>query len=79
MYCFHSGTLGQPSARANYMFFDHDRIWMHYGASTTERHTHKIKGVDWALLSVGCSYLLFIHQGLRYILMSAGLPINIWH
>jgi len=40
---FRTGALGQPSARANYMLFDHDRIWMHYGASTTERRTHKNK------------------------------------
>jgi len=34
----------------------------------------KIKGVDWALLSVGRSYLLFIHQGLRDISLSEGCP-----
>jgi len=41
------------------MLFDHDRIWMHYGASTTERRTHKIKGVDWALFISGAVVIFY--------------------
>jgi len=76
---FRTGALGQPSACANYMFFDHDRIWMHYGASTTERRTLKIKGVDWALFISGAAVIFysFIKDYVTFLL-SEGLPINIW-
>jgi len=78
MCCFRTGALGQPSACANYMFFDHDRI----GCITVllqQKGAHiKIKVLTGRFLSVGCSYLLFIHQGLRDISFEWRLPINIW-
>jgi len=79
MCCFSFGTLGQSSARANYMFFDHDRIWMHYGASTQKGAHIKIKGVDWALFISGAAVIFysFIKDYVTFLL-SEGLPIIIW-